>query len=153
MNVPRRNSLPRMEGLGHEIETGVTGNDDCRLKDQGINSESMTAADCGSVEHHENFAAQPRASTSVQAAPAIGNNGLGKRLPFADANGAIGRKVVPPSSFQSCLLAGCRNPGAFGSVAARAGGDEVLHAGGSALGPWVEMVAVLGWPGTTALEP
>jgi hypothetical protein len=88
----------------------------------------------------------------VQAAPAIGNNGLAERPPFADANRAIGRDVVPPSSLQSLLLAWRRNPGAFGSVAPRAGSDEVLHAGGSSLGPRVEMVAVLGCPGTTALE-
>lgn len=78
---------------------------------------------------------------------------LAERLALADANHAIRGDEVPPSSFQSLLLARRRNSGAFGSVAAGAGSNEVLHAGGSALGPGVEMVAVHGWPGTTALEP
>jgi hypothetical protein len=46
----------RMEGLGREIENRVTGNDSSRLKDQGLKTESTSAADYGSAEHHEKFA-------------------------------------------------------------------------------------------------
>lgn len=46
----------RMEGLGRAIENRVTGNDSSRLKDQGLNAESTSAADYGSAEHHEKFA-------------------------------------------------------------------------------------------------
>ena len=46
----------RMEGLGREIENRVTGNDNSRLKDQGLKAESTSAADYGSAEHHEKFA-------------------------------------------------------------------------------------------------
>ena len=78
--------------------------------------------------------------------------GLRKRLPLADANGTVGRNVVPPSSFDPFLLAWGRDPGALCPVAPGAGGDEVLQAGGSALGPGVKVVAVLGGPGATAPE-
>jgi hypothetical protein len=46
----------RMEGLGREIENRVTGDDNSRLKDQGLKGESASAADYGSAEHHEKFA-------------------------------------------------------------------------------------------------
>ena len=46
----------RMEGLGHEIENRVTGNDSSRLEDQGLTAESTSADDYGSAEHHEKFA-------------------------------------------------------------------------------------------------
>jgi hypothetical protein len=46
----------RMEGVGCEIEYSVTGNDNSRLKDQGLKAESTSAADYGSAEHHEKFA-------------------------------------------------------------------------------------------------
>jgi hypothetical protein len=46
----------RMEGVGREIENGVTGNDSSRLKDQGLKAESTSAAGYGSAEHHGRFA-------------------------------------------------------------------------------------------------
>jgi hypothetical protein len=46
----------RMESVGREIENRVTGNDSSRLKDQGLKTESTSAADYGSAEHHEKFA-------------------------------------------------------------------------------------------------
>jgi hypothetical protein len=46
----------RLEGVGREIENSVTGNDSSRLKDQGLNAESTSAAHYGSTEHHEKFA-------------------------------------------------------------------------------------------------
>jgi hypothetical protein len=46
----------RMEGVGREIENRVTGNDSSRLNDQGLKAESTSAANYGSVEHHEKFA-------------------------------------------------------------------------------------------------
>jgi hypothetical protein len=45
-----------MEGLGREIENRVTGNLSRRFKDQGLKTESTSAADYGSAEHHEKFA-------------------------------------------------------------------------------------------------
>jgi hypothetical protein len=47
----------RMEGVGREIENRVTGNDSSRLKDQGLKAESTAAADYGSAERQEAFAA------------------------------------------------------------------------------------------------
>lgn len=46
----------RLEGVGREIETRVTGNDSSRLKDQGLKTESTSAAGYGSAAHHEKFA-------------------------------------------------------------------------------------------------
>ncbi|MCY0905751.1 hypothetical protein [Arthrobacter sp. H14-L1] len=46
----------RLEGVGREIENRVTGNDSNRLKDHGLKTESTSAADYGSAEHHEKFA-------------------------------------------------------------------------------------------------
>jgi hypothetical protein len=46
----------RMESVGREIENRVPGNDSSRLKDQGLKTESTSAADYGSAEHHEKFA-------------------------------------------------------------------------------------------------
>ena len=46
----------RMEEVGREIETRVTGNDSSRLKDQGLKAESTSAAGYGSAEHHAKFA-------------------------------------------------------------------------------------------------
>jgi hypothetical protein len=75
-------------------------------------------------------------------------------LPFADADGTNGHGEVAPSPFHPFLLARRGDPGALSAVAPRAGGDEILQAGGSALGPLrVEMVAVLSRPGTTAGTP
>ncbi|WP_347886542.1 hypothetical protein [Pseudarthrobacter sp. CC12] len=45
-----------MEGVGREIENRVTGNDSGRLKDQGLKTESTSAAGYGSAIHHEKFA-------------------------------------------------------------------------------------------------
>jgi hypothetical protein len=45
----------RLEGVGQEIENRVTGNDSSRLKDQGLKTESTSAAGYGSAEHHEKF--------------------------------------------------------------------------------------------------
>jgi len=47
----------RMEGLGREIENRVTGNNSSRLGDQGLKAESTSAADYGSAERQEAFAA------------------------------------------------------------------------------------------------
>ncbi|WP_427136727.1 hypothetical protein [Pseudarthrobacter sp. S9] len=47
----------RMESVGHEIENRVTGNDSSRLKAQGLKTESTSAADYGSAERQEAFAA------------------------------------------------------------------------------------------------
>lgn len=46
----------RMEGVGREIENRVTGNDSSRLKDQGLKTETESAASYGSAEHNEKFA-------------------------------------------------------------------------------------------------
>jgi len=46
----------RLESAGREIENRVTGNDSSRLKDQGLKSESASAADYGSAERHAKFA-------------------------------------------------------------------------------------------------
>jgi hypothetical protein len=47
----------RMESVGREIEDRVTGNLSRRLKDQGLETESTSAADYGSAERQEAFAA------------------------------------------------------------------------------------------------
>lgn len=47
----------RMEGVGREIENRVTGNDSSRLKDQGLKAETVSAAEYGSAEQQEAFAA------------------------------------------------------------------------------------------------
>ncbi|MGX1163464.1 hypothetical protein FBY31_4413 [Arthrobacter sp. SLBN-100] len=47
----------RLEGVGREIENRVTANDSNRLKDQGLKAESTSAADYGSAERQEAFAA------------------------------------------------------------------------------------------------
>lgn len=47
----------RLEGVGREIENHVTGNDSSRHKDQGRTTESTSAADYGSAERQEAFAA------------------------------------------------------------------------------------------------
>jgi hypothetical protein len=46
----------RLEGLGRDIENRVTGNDNNRLKDQGLKAVTASAAGYGSAEHHEKFA-------------------------------------------------------------------------------------------------
>lgn len=51
-----RELFSRMEGLGREIENRVTGNDSSRLKDQGLKTETTSAAGYGSAAHHEAFA-------------------------------------------------------------------------------------------------
>jgi hypothetical protein len=51
-----RELFARMESVGRELENRVTGNDSSRLKDQGLNTESTSAAGYGSAEHHEKFA-------------------------------------------------------------------------------------------------
>jgi hypothetical protein len=81
-----------------------------------------------------------------------GRMSLGERLPFPDGDRILKRYVRPPSSFQSFLLAWRRDVGAFRSVAPAARGDEVPQAGGSALGPRVEMVTMFRRTGTTAPE-
>ena len=87
---------------------------------------------------------KPAALRRVQNPPLRVEDWLAERLPFADADGTIGRDVVPPSSFNSFLLARRGNPGTLGTVAPRAGSDKILQASGSAFGPRVEVVAVLG---------
>jgi hypothetical protein len=47
----------RMESVGREIENRITGTDSSRLKDQGLKSETTSAADYGSSERQEAFAA------------------------------------------------------------------------------------------------
>jgi hypothetical protein len=46
----------RMEDVGRDIENRVTGNDSSRLKDQGLKTETTSASDYGSAEHHQKFA-------------------------------------------------------------------------------------------------
>ncbi|AOT05916.1 hypothetical protein [Arthrobacter sp. U41] len=46
----------RMESVGREIENRVTGNDSTRIKDQGLKTETTSAAGYGSAEHLEKFA-------------------------------------------------------------------------------------------------
>jgi hypothetical protein len=46
-----------MESVGREIENRITGNDSSRLKDQGLKTETTSAADYGSAERQEAFAA------------------------------------------------------------------------------------------------
>ncbi|MGO4806437.1 hypothetical protein AB4089_15050 [Arthrobacter sp. 2MCAF15] len=46
----------RLEGVGREIESRVTGDDSSRVKDQGLKTESTSAAGYGSAERHEKFA-------------------------------------------------------------------------------------------------
>lgn len=46
----------RLEGVGHEIENRVTGDDSSRLKDQGLKAETVSVASYGSAEHREKFA-------------------------------------------------------------------------------------------------
>jgi hypothetical protein len=46
----------RLEGVGREIETRVTGNDSSRLNAQGLKAETTSAADYGSAAHHDKFA-------------------------------------------------------------------------------------------------
>lgn len=46
----------RMESVGREIENRVTGNLSRRFKDQGLKTESTSATDYGSAEHHKKFA-------------------------------------------------------------------------------------------------
>jgi hypothetical protein len=45
-----------MESIGREIENRVTGNNSNRLKNQGPETETASAASYGSAEHHEKFA-------------------------------------------------------------------------------------------------
>ena len=47
----------RMESIGREIETRVTGNLSRRFKDQGLKTESTSATDYGSAERQKAFAA------------------------------------------------------------------------------------------------
>jgi hypothetical protein len=47
----------RMESVGREIENRVTGNDSSRLKDEGLKTETTSAADYGSAERQNAFAA------------------------------------------------------------------------------------------------
>jgi hypothetical protein len=46
----------RLESVGREIENRVTGNDSARLKDQGLKTETASAAGYGSAAHLEKFA-------------------------------------------------------------------------------------------------
>jgi hypothetical protein len=46
----------RLEGVGREIENSVTGNDNSRLKDQGLKTKTESDAGYGSAAHHEKFA-------------------------------------------------------------------------------------------------
>ena len=78
--------------------------------------------------------------------------GLWKWLALADGDRILERDVGPPSSFESFLLRGRWDPRPFGAVAPGARGDEILQAGGSALGPRVEVVAVLSGLGTPTAE-
>lgn len=47
----------RIEAMGLELENRVTGEDNTRLNDQGEKAESSAAAEYGSAEHHQAFAA------------------------------------------------------------------------------------------------
>ncbi|MDJ0321975.1 hypothetical protein [Pseudarthrobacter sp. PS3-L1] len=57
----------RMEGVGREIENRVTGNDNARLKDQGLKTETESAASYGSAEHNEQFAESLKDSGATEA--------------------------------------------------------------------------------------
>ncbi|GGJ40705.1 hypothetical protein [Paenarthrobacter histidinolovorans] len=46
----------RMHDVGREIENRATGNENSRLKDQGLKTETAAQADYGSAEHHQKFA-------------------------------------------------------------------------------------------------
>jgi hypothetical protein len=70
----------------------------------------------------------------------------GQESPLTDADGICLRHVLPPSSFYPCLLTGRWDPRALRPVALGTGGDEVLHGGGSALGPREEVVTMLSGP-------
>lgn len=95
----------------------------------------------------------PKGAEPRRSQPDVWGTKLGERLPFADADGSVGRDVLPPSSFQPLLLPRGRDPGAFGAVAPGAGSHKVLQAGGAALGPWIKVVTVLGGTATAAAEP
>ena len=77
---------------------------------------------------------------------------LRERLTFAHGDRTVGRDVRPPSSFQPFLQTWRRDLRALRAVAPAARRDEILQAGGSALGPRIEMVAVLRGTGTTTAE-
>ncbi|MBO1269477.1 hypothetical protein [Arthrobacter cavernae] len=47
----------RIEGMGRELENRVTGDDSKRLKDQGEKAVASSAAEYGSADHHQAFAA------------------------------------------------------------------------------------------------
>jgi hypothetical protein len=47
----------RIEGKGHELENLVTGEDSERLKDQAEKAVASSAAEYGSADHHQAFAA------------------------------------------------------------------------------------------------
>jgi hypothetical protein len=47
----------RIEGMGRELENRVTGEDSKRLKDQGEKAVTSSAAEYGSADHHQAFAA------------------------------------------------------------------------------------------------
>lgn len=46
-----------IEGMGRELENRVTGDGSKRLKDQGEKDVASSAAEYGSTDHHEAFAA------------------------------------------------------------------------------------------------
>ena len=48
--------VARMDNVGREIESRVTGNDSSRLKDQGLKTETAAQSGYGSAEHHQKFA-------------------------------------------------------------------------------------------------
>ena len=47
----------RIEGMGRELENRVTADDSNRVKDQGQKGETSSAAEYGSADHHQAFAA------------------------------------------------------------------------------------------------
>lgn len=57
----------RLESVGREIENRVTGNANSRLPDQGLKAENTSAAEYGSAERQEAFAASLAAAGATEA--------------------------------------------------------------------------------------
>lgn len=56
----------RIEAIGRELEHSVTGDDGKRLGDQGVKAENSSAAEFGSADHHQAFAASLAGTASEE---------------------------------------------------------------------------------------
>ena len=56
----------RIEAMGRELEHSVTGDDSKRLGDQGVKAENSSAAEYGSADHHQAFAASLAGTASEE---------------------------------------------------------------------------------------